>query len=259
VSTLTGDRLDELLAPFLADPSRAGIIADYDGTLAPIVDDPEAAVPLDGTGDVLERLAQVYAVVGVVSGRPLEFLDRLMPPGVVTAGLYGLEVKVDGQRRDHPHGGAWREVVDDVAAHAEAAGPQGMLVERKGLSLTFHYRQQPELEPEVRAWAQVEGRRSGLVARPARMSVELHPPIDADKGSALLEVTEGLAAVCFIGDDVGDLPAFDALDGLAGEGVATIRVAVQSNEAVPDLVSRADVVLDGPEEVKGLLQRLLPG
>lgn len=257
MSTLTGRDLDALLAPLRAHPLQTAIIADYDGTLAPIVDDPEQALPLAGTTELLSQLADRYAVVGVVSGRPLEFLDSLMPPGVVTAGLYGLEVSVDGQRRDHPHGGAWREVIDDVAAHAEAAGPSGMLVERKGLSLTFHYRSQPALEPEVRAWAQVEARRSGLVARPARMSVELHPPIDADKGSALMEVTEGLAAVCFIGDDVGDLPAFDALDALAAEGVATVRVAVSSNEAVADLVARADLVLDGPEEVHDLLRQLL--
>jgi trehalose 6-phosphate phosphatase len=257
VSTLTGRDLDALLAPLRDDPARAGIIADYDGTLAPIVDDPELALPLQGTAELLAQLAERYALIGVVSGRPLEFLDRLMPPGVVTAGLYGLEVKVDGERRDHPHGGAWREVVDDVAAHAEAAGPAGMLVERKGLSLTFHYRSQPALEPEVRAWAQVEARRSGLVARPARMSVELHPPIDADKGSALMDVTDGLGAVCFIGDDVGDLPAFDALDSLAARGVATVRVAVSSSEAVADLVARADLVLEGPEEVHDLLRSLL--
>lgn len=257
MSTLTGRDLDALLAPLRADPARAGIIADYDGTLAPIVDDPELALPVEGTAELLAQLADRYALIGVVSGRPLEFLDRLMPPGVVTAGLYGLEVKVDGERRDHPHGGAWREVIDDVAAHAEAAGPAGMLVERKGLSLTFHYRAQPALEPEVRAWAQVEARRSGLVARPARMSVELHPPIEADKGSALMGVAEGLGAVCFIGDDVGDLPAFDALDSLAAKGVATVRVAVSSNEAVADLVARADLVLEGPEEVHDLLRSLL--
>jgi trehalose 6-phosphate phosphatase len=124
--------------------------------------------------------------------------------------------------------------------------------------LTLHYRARPELEDAVRRWADAESRRSGLVSRPARMSVELHPPIDVDKGTALLQVAEGLSAVCFIGDDVGDLPAFDALDQLEERGVAVLRVAVAGSEAVPALVDRADLVLDGPEAVKDLLERLLP-
>jgi trehalose 6-phosphate phosphatase len=124
--------------------------------------------------------------------------------------------------------------------------------------LTLHYRARPELEDAVRRWADAESRRSGLVSRPARMSVELHPPIAVDKGTALLQVAEGLSAVCFIGDDVGDLPAFDALDELEQQGVAVLRVAVGGSEAVPALVERADLVLDGPEGVKDLLERLLP-
>lgn len=258
MSTLADPGIDDVLAPLLAHPDQAGIVADYDGTLAPIVEDPGDARPLDGITDLLSGLVGAYARVAVVSGRPVGFLDGLVPPGVTTAGLYGLEVLADGVRRDHPQGGAWREVIDDVAAHAEAAGPHGMLVERKGLSLTFHYRTKPELEKKVRSWADVESRRSGLVSRPARMSVELHPPIDVDKGTALLEVAEGLGAVCFIGDDVGDLPAFDALDQLEARGVAVLRVAVSGDEAVQALVDRADLVLEGPEAVKELLQRLLP-
>jgi trehalose 6-phosphate phosphatase len=258
MSTATEPSLDDVLAPLRSHPEATGIVADYDGTLAPIVEDPGAARPLDGIVELLDGLVGVYARVAVVSGRPVGFLEGLVPSGVTTAGLYGLEVLSDGVRRDHPQGGAWREVIDDVAAHADAAGPRGMLVERKGLSLTLHYRARPELEDEVQRWADTESRRSGLVARPARMSVELHPPIDVDKGTALLEVADGLRAVCFIGDDVGDLPAFDALDQLAEQGVAVLRVAVRGSEAVPALLARADLVLDGPAAVKDLLERLLP-
>lgn len=257
MSTVADRSFDDVLAPLRSQPAAAGIVADYDGTLAPIVEDPGSARPLDGMVELLDGLAGTYARVAVVSGRPIGFLESLVPAGITTAGLYGLEVKVDGVRRDHPQGGAWREVIDDVAAHAEAAGPRGMLVERKGLSLTLHYRTRPELEDDVVRWADAESRRSGLVSRPARKSVELHPPIDVDKGTALLQVAQGLAAVCFIGDDVGDLPAFDALDHLEEEGVAVLRVAVSGPEAVDELVERADLVLDGPEDVKALLERLL--
>ena len=88
------------------------------------------------------------------------------------------------------------------------------------------------------------------------MSYELHPPIEADKGSALMEFSEGLTAVAFIGDDVGDLRAFDALDQLAGEGLHTIRVAVRSAEESPELIERANVVVDDPTQVRDLVQHL---
>lgn len=249
--------VDELLAPFVADPGSAGILSDFDGTLSPIVTDPDEAAPLAGVPETLDGLARRYKRVAVLSGRPVAFLQRFLPRSVLLSGLYGLEVVDRGVRHDHPHAGAWREVVDDVAALSEARGPSGMLVERKGLSLTLHFRSRPEAEPEVRAWAERQAARSGLVCRPARMSYELHPPIEADKGTAVDQLCSGLAAALFLGDDVGDLPAFDALDRLAANGVAVVRVAVRSSEAPPALLDRADVVVDGPEGAAALLERLL--
>jgi trehalose 6-phosphate phosphatase len=102
--------------------------------------------------------------------------------------------------------------------------------------------------------------RSGLVVRPAKMSYELHPPIAADKGTALLDVVDDLKAVCFIGDDVGDEKAFDALDRLAERGgVAVVRVTVAGPETPEELVQRADLVVDGPEGALDLLRGVLGG
>jgi len=90
------------------------------------------------------------------------------------------------------------------------------------------------------------------------MSVELHPPIDEDKGTVLLRLAEDRTGpVVYIGDDVGDLPAFDALDTLAAQGRPVVRVAAESEEMVDELRRRADLVLDGPAGVLALLQRLL--
>jgi trehalose 6-phosphate phosphatase len=88
------------------------------------------------------------------------------------------------------------------------------------------------------------------------MSVELHPPIAADKGTALEHLVEGLGAVCFVGDDRGDLPAYDALDRLAARGVHTLRVGVAGTETPVDLLDRADLVVDGPPGVLGFLRGL---
>lgn len=248
--------LGALLEPVTSRAPRSGLLFDFDGTLSPIVDDPAAARPLDGVGEALEALVGVYGLVGVLSGRPVEFLQAALPPGLVLSGLYGLEVVRDGVRMDHPFAGAWREAVDDVARHSVARGPAGMYVEPKGLSLTLHFRSHPELEGKVQAWAAKQASRSGLVLRHARMSVELHPPIDVDKGTALESIVGDLEAVSYVGDDRGDLPAFDALDRLSGAGRHTVRGAVASEEAPAELLDRADVVLEGPAGVLGFLRQL---
>jgi trehalose 6-phosphate phosphatase len=123
--------------------------------------------------------------------------------------------------------------------------------------LTLHYRGHPELESTVRALAERQAARSGLWVRPARMSFELHPPIPADKGTAVRDLADGLGAICFFGDDLGDLPAFSELQRLAAEGVATARIAVRSDEAPEELLDAADAVVDGPEGARDLLQQLL--
>jgi trehalose 6-phosphate phosphatase len=151
-------------------------------------------------------------------------------------------------------------VVDDVARASASDGPPGMDVEPKGLSLTLHYRRRPDLAAAVTAWAEAQAAASGLEVRAAKMSVELHPPIAADKGTALEALVAGLGAVAYVGDDRGDLPAYDALDRLAAAGAAeTLRVAVAGAETPPDLLSRADLVVDGPPAVVDLLRRLASG
>ncbi|MGH9138026.1 MAG: trehalose-phosphatase [Acidimicrobiales bacterium] len=246
----------QLLAPVRDRPGAAGICADFDGTLAPIVDQPSAARPLEGTYEVLDELAKRFALVAVLSGRPAAFVEPFVPPSVVVSGLYGLELVRAGRRAHHPTAGVWREAIDDVTAASVAAGPGGMLVEAKGLSLTLHYRGRPELADEVEAWARRQAARAGLEVRPARMSIELHPPVNADKGTALRALVDDLSSVLYAGDDVGDLPAFAALDELDMAGVSTVRVAVRSDESPPELLSAADLVVDGPAGVLALLQSL---
>ena len=138
------------------------------------------------------------------------------------------------------------------------AGPTGLHVESKELSLTLHYRRHPELEPRAVALAQELADVSGLRVHPAKMSIELHPPIDEDKGTALARLAAAHdGPVVFLGDDVGDLTAFDALDQLAAAGRPALRVVAESPETDPGLRDRADVVVDGPAGVVRLLTALL--
>ncbi len=120
----------------------------------------------------------------------------------------------------------------------------------------MHFRGAPEIGDAVREWVESQAARSGLEVRRAKMSFELHPPIEVDKGTLLLDLAAQLRCVCFVGDDVGDLPAFDGLDRLQQRGVHTVRVAVRSAEQSSDLIVRADLTVDGPEGVAALLHDL---
>jgi trehalose 6-phosphate phosphatase len=183
------------------------------------------------------------------------FLEAHLPSTLELSGLYGLETVSAGVRSEHPGAAGWRAAVDLAAVEALERLPAS-LVEAKGLSLTLHFRTHPELAEQVLAFAGDVSGRTGLALRTARRSVELHPPVAVDKGTALIELAGGLAAAAFIGDDAGDLAAFDALDELARAGTATARVAVRSPEAPAGLLERADLVVDGPAGVVALLRSL---
>jgi trehalose 6-phosphate phosphatase len=250
----------ERLAPWLDAPERAAVLSDFDGTLSPIVDDPEAARPLPGVSDTLARLARAYRVVAVISGRPVAYLmDRLAPlPDVTLVGLYGLERSELGRIETLPEARRWRSVMAEVAAGAEAAAPPGVYVERKGLSVGLHVRRAPEHAGWVEAWSDDEARRRGLVVHMAKMSWELVPPVDTDKGVVVAGLAAGLDAACFLGDDVGDMPAFEALRQLRAGGACTLAVAVRSRESPPALLAEADLIVDGPDGALALLRDLLP-
>ena len=246
----------DLLAPFRADPDGSGVFSDFDGTLAPIVDDPGAAQPLPGVVDVLGRLAGRYGRVGVISGRPASFLrEHLGGRGLYLSGLYGLEyVDDDGEVRAIDDAEPWRQVIEDVVAAADAAG---LPVERKGLAVTVHYRTDKSREAAVKGWVDEQAAATDLAVHPARMSYELRPPMKLDKGTVLAEAAEGRRQVCFLGDDTGDLTAFDALDRMAAEGVTVVKVGVESEEAPEELLERADVAVEGPGGSLSVLEALL--
>ena len=253
----------DLATLFRDRPDRAGVLVDFDGTLSSIVVDAAEARPAPGSVEVLYRLADRYRLVAVVSGRPVSFLvDRLgsdgKPGPLVLSGLYGLErATADGGVVVTGGADRWRTLVERAAVDAESHFPSGVSVERKGLSVTLHVRPHPERAAEVASWALSEADRTGLVLHPARMSWELRPPVRADKGTVVYQLANGLAPVCFVGDDIGDLPAFDVLDKWRRAGTDVVKVAVRSDEAPSELLERSDLQVDGPEGVLAFLQALL--
>jgi trehalose 6-phosphate phosphatase len=261
-----GQTAEERLAAFRARPAEAALCLDFDGTLAPIVDDPEAAAPLPGTVELLTGLAERFAAVALVSGRPAAFLaERAPAPGVRYVGLYGLEVIRDGEVSVAPEIERYRESVEaalrELATHPAVTGA-GAYLEHKGLAVGVHLRRVADparwsgpLEEAARDVAATHD----LTVAPGRLVWELRPPVAHDKGDALRQVLEasGATLAMMVGDDRGDLPAFEALRALRGTLTEALTVAVRSQEVPPELLAAADVIVDGPEGVHALLRELL--
>lgn len=251
--------LPEILAPLDRRPDRAALFLDFDGTLSPVVPEPSGARPLPGVTEVLTALVDRFSLVAVVSGRPVAFLMDVLdhPTGVHLAGLYGMEMaRGDSEPRASAEIEAWRPAVTEATIRAAEEAPAGVEVEAKGLTVTLHWRGRPDAEPWARRFAERELARSGLVAQPGRMALELRPPVVADKGTVVRDLAPGHAAAACFGDDLGDLPAFEALGELAASGMAVARVAVVDPEAPPEVASAADLVVQGPWEALALLRRL---
>jgi trehalose 6-phosphate phosphatase len=235
--------VEDALARLSEDPARAGVLLDVDGTLAPIVSRPElAAVPEESRAE-LRRLVSRYALVACISGRTGADARRLVGvDGIFYAGVHGLELA--------PEAEAWRT---PLRQFAEFEWPW---LEDKGLTVAFHWR---EAEDEDAARASLEevaerARALGLEAHWGRKVLELRPPVDADKGTAVrsLLAEHRLRRALYAGDDTTDLDAFRGLDGLE----VAVRVAVASPEAPPGLRDAADVVVESPTELLELLRAL---
>ena len=248
------------LAALLADPGRALVAVDYDGTLAPVVARPEDAVPAPGAVEALAALAPRVGRLALVTGRPADVVVRLggldAVPGLEVLGQYGAQ-RWSGGALQTP--AALPGVATVRAALPELVAGEGASVEDKGISLVVHTRTAPD---PVGALARLEGpvgelaAGAGLELHPGRLVLELRPP-GFDKGGALLSLCEPRpSAVVFAGDDRGDLPAFDAVDRLRADGVPGLLVCSGSDEGPAELRERADLVVDGPAGVVELLRGL---
>jgi trehalose 6-phosphate phosphatase len=231
------------LARLAAEPARAAVILDVDGTLAPIVDRPkDARVPAQ-TRVELERLRDRYALVACVSGRSGADARRLVGvDGLEYVGSHGLELD--------PDAAAWRDRLLEFARTVDWP------VEDKGVTLTFHWRAAADQHAASARFEDVadRARAAGIDARFGRKVLELRPPVDADKGTAVAALLRArdLSRAVYVGDDTTDLDAFSALR-LLELGVA---VAVHSAEVPAALEQEADIVVDGPDGVLELLRSL---
>jgi trehalose 6-phosphate phosphatase len=248
-----------------ASPATSGLFLDFDGTLSDIVEIPSEARPAEGVGELLRRLAGTYRLVAAISGRTAAELHRWLGGEIEIWGLYGVERVSDGRiklsDRARPFADLMARVRSDAEHRVDSLAVPGVIVEDKGAIVTLHWRaadDQRAAEEAVRSLVSELSLRYGVTRVEGKASCELRPPVEFSKGHVVLERarTLRLEAALFAGDDHGDLPGFDALDELAAEGMTTVRVGVRSDEAPPELLERADLLVDGPAGVVALLSRL---
>ncbi len=233
-------------------PSESAFVTDFDGTLAPIVDDPATAAPLSQSIEALRILGAHLKVVAIVSGRPVAFLrSHLAIEGVEIIGQYGLERLVDGHAVLDPRAEPYVDAVAAAAASADRRWPE-LNIERKGdIAFTVHWRTTPGSAPRADDVAALADQH-GLQVQPGRMACELRPAVPVDKGTAFADLASDARYRAFAGDDDGDVAAFKVEFG-PPDGGATVRIGVSSAEAPPELLDLADVVVDGPEGLAALL------
>ncbi len=234
------DDLDERLRR-LAEVASVLVCCDYDGTLAPIVADPERAFPLPGTADTLVRIGRCPGVsVAVVSGRAVKDLKRLsqFDENVALVGSHGAEF----EEGVFPGLGDQEiELLGELRSGARriTQGVPGAAVEEKPISVAVHVRRASRNDAD-RVMSQVADQlltKERIFVTHGKEVVEISV-LHADKGEAVatLKSRFDATAVLFVGDDVTDERAFAKLGAAdlgikvgSGESLAEFRVAAPTD------------------------------
>ncbi len=260
--------LHDALAPLLADPARAAVLLDVDGTLAPIVRHAEDAHVPEPTRRALITIARSYGFVACVSGRRAAIARRIVSIGSITyLGNHGSEVLPGGASEVTVDAdvGAWSARVRAFAAieleRTEVARTRVRGEDKEAIA-AFHWRGAPD---EAAAEAVVEAiaeraTAAGFAVHRGRKVLEVRPPVVMDKGRGIERLLAGrdLRVALYAGDDRTDLDAFAGLRRLVATGALdhAVCVGVRSDETPPEIERAADLLVDGPAGVRELLTLL---
>jgi trehalose 6-phosphate phosphatase len=233
----------DLLTQLAEDPSRAAIFLDVDGVLAPIAPRPEDARVPEPTRAELRRLNDKYPLVACITGRAGDDARNVVGvPELTYVGNHGFELAPEAEE--------WAVRLDEFLD-----GVEWPRLENKRLTATLHYRglDEADVVPQLELVAQ-RASEAGFTPRFGRKMLEIMPPLQADKGTAVRALLEaqGLRRALVSGDDVTDLDAFRAVDDLE----LAVRVAVSSVEGPRVLREAADIVVDSPAAFLDLLRGL---
>ncbi len=274
--------------PSLSDPRSAarqrlsavvaahprGLLTDVDGTISAIAPTPDAAVLLPGVRELLADACATFEVVAAISGRSALDARRLVGiPEMLYVGNHGLEILAPARQSGDeeqltivpealPYVAQIEVLLNEIARDV-APRFEGMLVEHKGVTGSIHYRlvhDRTAAEAAILAELAHLGANQRLRVTHGKQVIELRPPLDIDKGSAVQSLVSDhhLRGAIYLGDDRTDLDAFQSLRSLATDGtVEGCTVAVAHPEAPPELAAAADLVLDSITHVPDFLREVL--
>ncbi|MBM3664786.1 MAG: trehalose-phosphatase [Actinobacteria bacterium] len=264
---LASPAVSEVIHDLRAHAGESALLFDIDGVLAPIVPNPaDARVPHEALV-LLGALADRYLLAGVLSGRGMAVVDRMVPvPGIARGGNHGLEVAGPGERAHLVPGAepGVRHLRDFVEAlNTAELATQGAWMEDKGASVSLHYREAPDptatgewLRGEVRPAAIA----AGLRTRDGKMILELLPDVDVHKGTALAAIVAAAGArrVLYVGDDQTDADAWRAMRDMVKSGQVDHAWCVLADgpEVDPQVRAQADEAVQGTEGALALMRAL---
>jgi trehalose 6-phosphate phosphatase len=245
-----------------------GLVFDIDGTLSPIAPTPDEAQLYPGVASLLEQ-ARERAHVAIMTGRALDDGAAMVNVDDITyIGSHGLEWS-DGLPASHPvrvapEAFAYLEpgkALLDLAERNLATLP-GIIVERKCIGGTIHYRLCPDPEQARRAILSLleePARRANMRLDEEKRAIGVRTPLDINKGQALLwfMLRFGLRGMLFAGDDHTDLDAILEIERLRQHGMAALAIAVQHNDTPRELIAHADITVHGVAGMVELLRKIV--
>ncbi|MEJ2758837.1 MAG: trehalose-phosphatase [Anaerolineales bacterium] len=243
---------------------KFALVSDFDGTLSPIVNDPDSAMPDPKILPLLSELRDHLLAVAVLSGRAVEDVsERVGVPGLVFIGNHGFERFQDGKIVIPDHVKSYQKAVSKAAKKIRQNLLPGMRVENKGITLSVHYRQAEDEEdvrekflPKLRDWSD----KYGLTLFQGRKVFELRPPVEIDKGTAFIQFVEDfkVQSAVYLGDDTTDASVLEAAKRLRETGKCeAYGLGVHSSNTPAEIHLHEDYSVDGVDGVREFLSALV--
>jgi len=240
----------------LLDQHPFGLATDIDGTISKIASEGPSCVSPVVQG-ALAELAERCAVRALISGRTVPAIRTMIDlPGVEVFGIHGFQRLHDGRATLAPGVERWKDAIEDATLELRAlARRSGAALETKVVTVVVDWRlcTDPGVIPELVLSVMAVAEARGLAVLRGRKSLEVHPPMDIDKGTCLTVLAQErhLRGLIYLGDDHSDITAFRAIRRMREEGrLEGLALGVMSAEMPDELIESADLVIDGVADVE---------